>query len=174
MVIWSDIWSYWLVVEKPSEKYEFVNLNDDIPNIWKNKNSCSKPPTRCPSLIWLLEIQLWTTFDFRWVWSQDIPKPPLPANFWDQVLTWKLRWDETPKRWFGKQMSGCRNPDSILSSLSPSLSRTFHDVAFFFRGIHVSEIHFRELSRKTLKRIPYVPWQTHTETFVPHLPCESL
>ena len=74
-------------------------------------------------------------------------------------------------------MSGCRNPDalcSILSSLSPSLSRTFRDVAFSFRGIHVSEIHFRELSRKILKRIPYVSWQTHTETFVPRLPCESL
>ena len=49
-------------------------------------------------------------------------------------------------------MSGCQNPVtlcSILSSLSPSLSRTFRNVAFFFRGIHVSEIHFRELSRKT-------------------------
>ena len=31
----------------------------------------------------------------------------------------------------------------------PSLSRTFRDAGFFFRGIHVSEIHFRELSRKT-------------------------
>ena len=49
-------------------------------------------------------------------------------------------------------LSGCRNPVtlcSILSSLSPSLSRTFRDAGFFFRGIHVSEIHFRELSRKT-------------------------
>ena len=49
-------------------------------------------------------------------------------------------------------MSGCQNPVtlcSILSSLSPSLSRTFRDAGFFFRGIHVSEIHFRELSRKT-------------------------
>ena len=74
-------------------------------------------------------------------------------------------------------LSGCRNPDdlcSILSSLSPSLSRTFRDVAFFFRGIHVSEMHSRELSRKILKRIPCVPWQTHTETLVPRLPCESL
>ena len=44
----------------------------------------------------------------------------------------------------------------------------------FFRGIHVSEIHFRELSRNILKRIPRVPEQTHTETFVPHLPGESL
>ena len=49
-------------------------------------------------------------------------------------------------------VSGCRNPVtlcSILSSLSPSLSRTFRDAGFFFRGVHVSEIHFRELSRKT-------------------------
>jgi len=29
----------WLVVEPyPSEKYEFVSWDDDIPNIWKNKN----------------------------------------------------------------------------------------------------------------------------------------
>ena len=29
---------YWLVVEPyPSEKYGFVNWDDDIPNIWKNK-----------------------------------------------------------------------------------------------------------------------------------------
>ena len=35
---------YWLVVSTyPSEKYEFVSWDDDIPNIWKNK--CSKPPT---------------------------------------------------------------------------------------------------------------------------------
>ena len=49
-------------------------------------------------------------------------------------------------------LSGCQNPvtlRSILYSLSPSLSRTFRDAGFFFRGIHVSEIHFRELSRKT-------------------------
>ena len=29
----------------PSEKYEFVSWDDDIPNIWKNKK-CSKPPTK--------------------------------------------------------------------------------------------------------------------------------
>jgi len=28
----------------PSEKYDFVTWDDDIPNIWKNKK-CSKPPT---------------------------------------------------------------------------------------------------------------------------------
>ena len=28
----------------PSEKYEFVSWDDDIPNMWKNKK-CSKPPT---------------------------------------------------------------------------------------------------------------------------------
>ena len=57
-------------------------------------------------------------------------------------------------------VSGCRIPDalcSILSSLSPSLSRTFRDVAFFFRGIHVSEIHFRGLSWKILKEFPMFP-----------------
>ena len=34
-----DGWAY------PSEKYEFVSWDDDIPNIWENKE-CSKPPTR--------------------------------------------------------------------------------------------------------------------------------
>ena len=35
----------------PSEKYEFVSWDDEIPNIWKNKK-CSKPPTRC----WLFQM----------------------------------------------------------------------------------------------------------------------
>ena len=31
--------SNWLVVEPyPSEKYEFVNWDDSIPNIWENKS----------------------------------------------------------------------------------------------------------------------------------------
>ena len=34
---------WWLIY--PSEKYEFVNWDDELPNIWKN-NKCSKPPTR--------------------------------------------------------------------------------------------------------------------------------
>ena len=29
----------------PSEKYEFISWDDDIPNIWENKK-CFKPPTR--------------------------------------------------------------------------------------------------------------------------------
>ena len=33
---------WWLTY--PSEKYEFVSWDDDIPNIWKNQK-CSKPPT---------------------------------------------------------------------------------------------------------------------------------
>ena len=37
---------HWLVVEPyPSEKYEFVSWDDEIPNLWKNK-TCSKPPIR--------------------------------------------------------------------------------------------------------------------------------
>ena len=29
----------WLVVSTyPSEKYDFVSWDDDIPNVWKNKN----------------------------------------------------------------------------------------------------------------------------------------
>jgi hypothetical protein len=60
--------------------------------------------------------------------------------------------DKSEEACINVHVSGCRNPVtlcSILSSLSPSLSRTFRDAGFFFRGIHVSEIHFRELSRKT-------------------------
>ena len=33
---------WWLTY--PSQKYEFVSWDDDIPNIWTNK-TCSKPPT---------------------------------------------------------------------------------------------------------------------------------
>ena len=57
-------------------------------------------------------------------------------------------------------LSGCQNPDDlcyILSSLSPFLLRTFRGVGFSLGGVHVSEIHFRELSRNILKRSPCVP-----------------
>ena len=41
----------------PSEKYEFVNWDDEIPNIWENKK-CSKPPTRnLDSLDWFEHVQ---------------------------------------------------------------------------------------------------------------------
>ena len=38
----------WLVVgiPTPSEKYELVNWDDDIPNKWEKSKSCSKTPTR--------------------------------------------------------------------------------------------------------------------------------
>ena len=28
----------WLVVDLPSEKYEFVSWDDELPKIWKNKS----------------------------------------------------------------------------------------------------------------------------------------
>ena len=39
------IYHNWLVVlYNPSEKYELVNWDDEISNIWENEK-CSKPPT---------------------------------------------------------------------------------------------------------------------------------
>ena len=70
-----------------------------------------------------------------------------------------------------QKMSSCRNPDIlcfILSSLSPSLSRTFRDAGFFFRGIHVSEIPFRELSRKIYdKSSPFSATKYLLKSFIP-------
>ena len=34
----------WWVVYQPSEKYEFINWDDDIPEIWKNKNVPNHQP----------------------------------------------------------------------------------------------------------------------------------
>jgi hypothetical protein len=36
----------------PSEKYEFVSWDDEIPNIWKNK-TYSKPPTSILLKTWV-------------------------------------------------------------------------------------------------------------------------
>ena len=33
----------------PSEKYDFVSWDDEIPNMWENR-TCSKPPTTYASL----------------------------------------------------------------------------------------------------------------------------
>ena len=57
MVCWLVVYYY------PSEKYEFVKWDDDIPNIWKNKK-CFKPPTR-----WYDLMGLWFTmvyYGFIW------------------------------------------------------------------------------------------------------------
>ena len=40
-----------VVSTNPSEKYEFVNWDDEIPNVWENKSHVpGKPPTS-----WLLD-----------------------------------------------------------------------------------------------------------------------
>jgi hypothetical protein len=45
---WKIRAGWWLTY--PSEKYEFVKWDDDIPNIlWKNKK-CSKPPSSIAKL----------------------------------------------------------------------------------------------------------------------------
>ena len=42
----------WLVVEPyPSEKYEFVSWDDDIPNWMESHKKCSKAPTRSHTLL---------------------------------------------------------------------------------------------------------------------------
>jgi hypothetical protein len=49
---------YWLVVSAyPSEKYEFVSWDDEIPNIWKNKK-CLKPPISYQYTYGLFDINL--------------------------------------------------------------------------------------------------------------------
>ena len=42
MMVHNNLVGGWLTY--PSEKYDFVKWDDDIPKIWKNKK-CSKPPT---------------------------------------------------------------------------------------------------------------------------------
>ena len=58
------IWACWFRLKymliggfKSSEKYEFVNWDDEIPNIWENKK-CSKPLT-CMRKWWTMETNRW-------------------------------------------------------------------------------------------------------------------
>jgi hypothetical protein len=39
---------FWLVVDLPSEKYDFVSWDDEIPNIWKNEKHV---PHRQPVIV---------------------------------------------------------------------------------------------------------------------------
>ena len=52
-LILSSISGWWYTY--PSEKYEFVSWDYEIPNIWKNRKNrkCSKPPTRY-GLSWIM------------------------------------------------------------------------------------------------------------------------
>ena len=85
----------WLVGGlNPSEKYEFVNRDDDIPNIWENKNWCSKPPTRHDCQIQcLLHPQPWQLSMSPW--TSALPASPLLVlheslrvifSVWDMVM----------------------------------------------------------------------------------------
>ena len=47
-------WAY------PSEKYEFVSWDDEIPNIWKK--TCSKPATRFHCFLKIVKIPCWPVF----------------------------------------------------------------------------------------------------------------
>ena len=60
MAIHIIAWLYFIYIHllvggfTPSEKYDFVSWDDEIPNRWKimeKYNSCSKPPTRYYRLV---------------------------------------------------------------------------------------------------------------------------
>ena len=66
----------------PSEKYEFVSWDDDIPNIWKVRiQSCSKPPTRSGFFV---TIQLGSIANFRDLWVVA----DMNFRFWH--LSWQV------------------------------------------------------------------------------------
>ena len=54
----SSYTGWWLTY--PSEKYDFVSWDDDIPNIWKNK-TCSKPQTSISSFKFLIFLGVCTS-----------------------------------------------------------------------------------------------------------------
>ena len=51
-----DVVHFWLVVEPPSDKYEFVSWDDEIPTRWKNKTR-SKPPTSYGFVVFSTDLQ---------------------------------------------------------------------------------------------------------------------
>ena len=67
---------WWLTY--PSEKYEFVSWDDDIPNIWKVIiQSCSKPPTRS-GFFCHHTTGIDREFDWWWRWLMiGLPRVPL-------------------------------------------------------------------------------------------------
>jgi hypothetical protein len=83
---------YWLVVSTyPSEKYEFVSWDDDIPNIWKHKIPWfQSPPTRID--IFGAEGETWTSFYGRCCVYRinDGPSEAGPAGLRDstECLKW--------------------------------------------------------------------------------------
>ena len=70
---------------KPSEKYEFVNWDDDIPNRWENK-TCSKPPTRYVFFFFLQMIQTseahseWTPRSLAFTMEPDCINPHISRS----------------------------------------------------------------------------------------------
>ena len=103
----------WLVVEEnPTEKYEFVNWDDDIPNILENKK-CSKPPTR-------FYLKLWNSRDSGWPsWPFWVCLNKNPNIKWSGTQSGKGNWDCLG--WYEIQLSNCNYDQPILP---PSYSIT--------------------------------------------------
>jgi len=81
---------WWLTY--PSEKYEFVNWNDDIPNIWKNK---SHVPNHQPVMI--IMVGKLPPFAVR---SLPLTSSTQPDHFWecaDPMTMWG------PKKYGGEE-----------------------------------------------------------------------
>ena len=51
-----NLWIWLVVGFYPSEKYEFVNWDDDINDIWENKNVPNHQPLSCSPKILMLAI----------------------------------------------------------------------------------------------------------------------
>ena len=91
--------AWWLTY--PSEKYDFVIWDDDIPNRWKNRK-CSKPPTRmCQSIllpknwcIWRINIdstmKTYPCFVFL-CWNYHLPTP-MTARVYVNLLGGNTLW----------------------------------------------------------------------------------
>ena len=51
-------WAY------PSEQYEFVSWDDDIPNIWKNEHV----PNHQPDYVWTMD-EVWVKYGLKSGWT---------------------------------------------------------------------------------------------------------
>ena len=76
----SSTWSGWWL-SHPSEKYEFVNWDDDIPNIWENKKW---QPNHQPVMIWGYPHLRKPPFvsSISWRCNQLAPRWPAGAASW--------------------------------------------------------------------------------------------
>ena len=138
VIIWlMMVNNIWLVVEPyPSEKYDFVSWDDDIPNWMENKKNV---PKHQPELQWLVVWTLKSQYESRWLICRS--ETSSKAKEYVQLIeTTAMNWTSLQIR-FHKQLYSLAYLALTLSS-TPAMRKSGSSNLAIIESCHVATDRF--------------------------------